>query len=117
MLHENRTFGVSDVARPGDLVAKFKGDVSVWCGCTGWRHKGWLWLNDSTSPDAIQEYAVVHEGTMVQWESLTITWMSADEIRKFIQDFEEGTAERPYFGAVSNKIETPAEHGRCQHCA
>ena len=66
MLHKSRAFQVVNAGSPEDLVAKFKGDVSVWCGCTGWRLNGWLWLNDSTSPDAIQEYAVVHEQTMVQ---------------------------------------------------
>ena len=117
MLHDNRVFNVADVATPEDLVVKFKGEVSVWCGCTGWRLNGWLWLNDSTSPDAFQEYAVVHEATMVQWESLTISWMSAEAIRNFIRDFQEAEADGPFFGAVTNKIETPAEHGRCQHCA
>jgi hypothetical protein len=116
MFHQNRRFVVADIARAGDLVQKFKGPIQTWTLCTGWRYKGWLWLNDSLSENGAQEYAVVKEADMVQWESITVSWATEEFLRKFIQDLEQGEIEGPYYGGVANRIETPEQHGRCELC-
>ena len=117
MLHRNRRFVLANVAQAADLLQKFKGPVTTWTLCTGWRYQGWLWLNDSTSENAAQEYAVVREADMVQWESITVSWASPDFLRKFIGDLDRGEVEGPFYGQITNRIETPEQHGRCELCA
>ena len=117
MWHDIRRFCVADLEYSHDLLNKLKGGpVGTWCLCTGWRLQGWLWLNDSTNENADQEYALVHEATMVQWESLTISWMDRAAIRYFTQPSWQDDYSGPYFGRITNKIDAPAEHGRCLHC-
>jgi hypothetical protein len=116
MLHKNRRFCVADVARAGDLVQKFKGPVTTWTRCTGFRYRGWLWLNDSISEDGAQEYAVVREDTMVQWDSYTVSWSSTESLREFIDELDRGEGEGPFYGSITNRIETPEQHGRCHLC-
>jgi hypothetical protein len=58
---------------------------------------------------------------MVQWESLTISWMDREAILRFVAMCQEDGLpgyDRPYFGngVISNRIETPEEHGSCQFC-
>ena len=116
MWHRNRTFNVVDLSEPEELLEKLK--EHTWTLCAGWRLNGWLWLNDSLSEDGAHEYAVVHEQTMIQWESLTISWMSPEDVIAFIRMFNVGTAPGPFFpNPVTNKLDTPEEHGRCHLCA
>jgi hypothetical protein len=116
MFHQNRRFVVADIARAGDLVQKFKGPIQTWTLCTGWRYKGWLWLNDSLSENGAQEYAVVKEADMVQWESITVSWASEEFLRAVIQQLDFGRLEGPFYSHITNLIETPEQHGRCHLC-
>jgi hypothetical protein len=59
-----------------------------WCGCNGFRFNGLLLLNDSFSGDGAQEYAIVRG---------PLRNVGADNIYE--------------------QIETPEQHGRCEHCA
>ena len=107
----------------------------------------YLWLNDSTSPDAVQEYAVVRcpvspDGEYRQVESITVGWCNRQELLNYIRQIhteaptaciESGPVVvtksasdlREAFGivgahpgfVVEPTIETPTEHGRCSHCA
>lgn len=56
MLHKNRRWCVTPVASAEELAEKLT--EMTWCGCSGFRLGGYLWLNDATSPDGAQEFAV-----------------------------------------------------------
>lgn len=113
-----RRWQVSDVATAEELAEMLTGQV--WCPCTGFRFAGFLWLNDATGPDGAQEYAVVREGDHRQVESITFGWLDEARGLAIIQEIiaGEGGDYSASFGAIDPRhIETPARHGRCQHCA
>jgi hypothetical protein len=121
MLHRNRRHVVEDVAAedgqsPIEVLAR-KLTETTWCCCNGFRLEGYLFLNDATGGDGAQEYAVVKEGPEpVQVESITFGWCAYDKAVHYIErtvrgDFDDQA--RP----VSVRLETPADHGRCVHCA
>ena len=79
MLHANRAWCVSEVASVEELAKKLT--ETTWCCCTAFLVAGqprYVWLNDSTSPDGVQEYAVVKlkgaDGWGRQIESITFGW-------------------------------------------
>lgn len=57
--------------------------------CTGFLCQGLLWLNDSTSEDAVQEYAVVNVYDAVQIESITVSWCTPAEIEEICARLDE----------------------------
>lgn len=65
--------------------------TKTWTLCTGWRVGETLYLNNSTSEDGAQEYAVLRvqpgAGRLVakQFESVTFGWMTLEEIEDFIE--------------------------------
>ena len=75
MLHSRRTFCVTDVGTIEELAEKLT--EHTWTLCAGFRlqtpEQTLLFLNDSTSEDAIQEYAVLSEDGR-QLESITFGW-------------------------------------------
>jgi len=90
----------------------------TWCGCNGFRLGGYLFLNDSTSPDGAQEFAVVRESDMRQVESITFSWCRQDEAQKYIERSIAGEFDHVMNSPVDrNTIQSPEEHGHCCHCA
>jgi len=120
MMHTNRVWSVSNVLSPEDLAHKLTN--TTWCCCTGFRIGDYLWLNDATSPDGAQEYAVVKlvcgEGIATQVESITFSWCSeADALRHIQRTLSGGDDRNDFARRVSPNLQTQAEHGRCHHCA
>ncbi len=118
MLHSNRRWCVAQVATAEELACKLT--EHVWCGCTAFQIGEYLWLNDSTSPDGAQEYAVLHfvssTGQYFQIESITFGWCDVDQALRYIQRTLQGDDDQLVRTLVSPRIETAAEHARCQHC-
>jgi hypothetical protein len=119
MFHDNRVWCVTRVASPEELAQKLT--TVTWCCCTGFALDGYLWLNDATSPDGAQEYAVLKmacgNGKAVQIESITFGWSSEAEALAFIRHTLSGADDQNGFHReVEPRFETPAEH-RCGHCA
>src|SRR5262249_4855835 len=95
----------------------------TWTLCTGFELGGYLFLNDSTSEDGAQEYAVVKRPAaagdpFVQVESITFGWctpaQALEYIRAAVADDLDGTGHgRP----VCPQVDTLPTHGRCPHCA
>ena len=112
MLHKHRRFVVVDVATAEELAHKLT--QYTWCGCNGFRLGELLFLNDSTSPDGAGEYAVVRQGRQI--ESITFSWCDEPKALDYIRRLAAGTLGADY-GAITNVIETPAQHGTCHHCA
>lgn len=114
MMHTHRTWSLTTIEDPDELVNKLK--RHTWCLCTGWRYKNTLWLNDSTSEDALQEYAVVRLPGRDQIESITVSWCEPDKLRAFIEEFAaEDPAITEIWGIVpADQLEV--DHEPCGLC-
>ncbi len=120
MLHRNRHWCVSPVESAEELAKKLTD--TTWCCCTAFELGGYLFLNDSTSPDGAQEFAVVKrdggQGKPVQIESITFGWCDEAKALQHIRNSLAGDYDRSRFAhEVSPALETPEAHGRCPHCA
>jgi hypothetical protein len=126
MLHANRTWVVTTEVEgvPREMAARIlasKLTETTWCPCSGFRLEDYLFLNDSTGPDGAQEYAVIHEPTMKQVESITFGWCNQEEAEKYILQTLQGEFE-PWSERLQEehlRIQTPEEHREiyCSHCA
>jgi hypothetical protein len=120
MFHSDRVWCVGPVGSAEELARKLT--ETTWCCCTAFELGGYLWLNDSTSPDGAQEYAVVKQdgphGKPVQIESITFGWCDEPKALAYIRHTLAGGDDHHDFRRdVEPSLQTPAEHGRCSHCA
>jgi hypothetical protein len=119
MFHGKRTWSVGPVESAEQLAEKLT--QHTWTLCTAFELAGYLFLNDSTSEDGAQEFAVVKRmpgGTLRQVESITFGWCSETQALDYIRRSIAGEFDRAdYAKTVSPRLETPEEHGRCGHCA
>jgi len=120
MLHSDRVWCVVPVASAEDLARKLT--TTTWCCCQGFELEGYLFLNDATSADGAQEYAVLKRdggnGSPVQIESITFGWCDETLALTYIRETLAGEYDRSRFvREVEARLETPEQHGRCPHCA
>lgn len=120
MMHAHRQWVVTPVASPEELAHKLT--EHSWCGCNGFNLNGYLFLNDATSPDGAQEYAIVKQvgpdGQPWQVESVTFSWCDFDRALQIICEVTSGAADdHPWARRVAPQLETVEAHGRCRHCA
>ncbi len=118
MFHRQRHWSIA----PADNAAALADQLtqSTWCGCNGFRLDEYLFVNDATSPDGAQEYAVLKRSDegFVQIESLTFSWMTPDQALDIVCRVLAGEFDHERYDVISaDRLETPTEHGRCQHCA
>ncbi len=112
--HDKRVWCVANAANAETLARDLKHTRTL---CTGFRLGGYLFLNDSTSEDAIQEYAIVKEDTRTQVESVTFGWCSPEEALEYVQDAIAGKYDDTNFGRIDRRqIESPVRHS-CALCA
>lgn len=119
MLHKNRIWCVSPKDTPeevADLLTR-----TTWTLCTAFELSGYLFLNDSTSEDGAQEYAVVKrptdpDGQFRQVESITFGWCDPTKALDYVRRILAGDFDASDFAAVvSPRLETPDEH-RARYC-
>lgn len=119
MLHDKRRWGISPTGTAEELALKLT--CSTWCGCQGFSLAGYLFLNDSTGPDAAQEYAIVKHlpnGRFLQVESVTFSWCVRFEALRYIAGAAAGQFDRgPFVREVRPRVEPMAKHGICNLCA
>jgi hypothetical protein len=116
MLHTHRTWAVADVATADELAEKLTS--MTWCLCVGFRLDGVLFLNDATSENGAQEYAVVRECDHRQIESVTFSWIDRPKAERIIRAAVADRLSQAGYGAVApSRIEPIARHGRCRFCA
>jgi len=118
VLHTTRKWCVVDID-DADKLAELLTEYTHTL-CSGFRYKGYLFLNDSTSENGAQEYAVVKEDTKQQVESITFSWCTLDEAKTYIQRIAAGEFDDQAWDLgydISRYIETPDEHGVCPFCA
>jgi hypothetical protein len=120
MLHAKRVWSVSRVESAEDLARKLT--TITWTCCTAFELGNYLWLNDATSPDGAQEFAVVKRvgphGRPLQVESVTFSWCDeATGLEHILRTLRGEDDDNDFAHEVSPSLQTPAEHGRCCHCA
>ncbi len=119
MMHKTRRWMITGAKTPEQLARDLT--EQTWTLCTGFAFQGYLFLNDSTSEDGAQEYAVVlspPDGTYVQIESITFGWCSFEKALATIEHITAGAADRSEFRhTVALRLDTPETHGRCLLCA
>ena len=111
MMHKKRPHTIAEFADLDELCKKLVNHT--WTTCSGFRWRSLTLLNDSTSEDAVQEYAVIRNG--IQIESLTVSWMeSPDVLAGYLVPLDSGEMPGVSFGPV--KI-IPHPDGYCSRCA
>lgn len=118
MLHRTRVWTIS----PTESVEALAEQLThhTWCCCNGFRLGKYLFVNDSTSADRAQEYAVLKPcgDKYEQIESVTFSWTSYEQALAFIRQVLAGQFDDSPFDTVDRcRLQTPAEHGLCGHCA
>ncbi len=117
MMHKSRVFQVAErvhgqlYSTPGELARLLT--EHTWCSCNGFKLDHLLFLNDSTGPDGAQEYAVFDTRIGKQVESLTVSWMTAEELElQYIRPILSGT-----YGGVEPWGALPSlEHPKGEPC-
>jgi hypothetical protein len=119
MMHTKRTWCVNLVGSPEELAEKLTNHS--WTLCTGMKHGDYLFLNDSTSEDGAQEYAVVKlpgdtGGFPRQVESITFGWCDFEKGLEYVRrtlagEYDDGGTSLPGL-----RLETPDQHDRCHLC-
>jgi hypothetical protein len=115
MMHARRRWSLCPVNTAEELAEKLTGQT--WTLCTGWGHAGLWYLNDSTSEDGAQEYAVVCRGHQI--ESITFGWCTCERALRHIWHCTEHADElldADWSHPVEPQVEDWREH-RCRHCA
>lgn len=121
MFHAKRVWCVSPKETPEEVARLLT--QSTWTLCTAIELRGYLFLNDSTSEDGAQEYAVVKRpagagGRFVQVESITFGWCSYEKALDYIRRALSGEYDAlDFVRAVDPRLDTAAEHRRCPLCA
>jgi hypothetical protein len=116
MMHRQRRWTIADVADPAELAEQLT--TRTWCSCQGWRHAGYLYLNDATGEDGAQEYGVVKEATLLQVESITFGWIDATRALGYIAQIGAGAFDDGRYDLIHrSQIETAEQHSRCPLCA
>lgn len=118
-MHKKRRWFVGPVDSAETLAEKLT--QHSWTLCTGFELLGYLFLNDATSEDGAQEYAIVRRPAepgqpWIQVESITFSWCTGQEALMYIRNAVQGTWDatgRP----VTPVVETVTEHGRCGLCS
>ncbi len=120
MLHCDRVWCVTPATSQEALARQLI--ETTWCGCTGFELESYLFLNDSTSPDSLQEFAILkrHEDgqSFLQVESITVSRCDESQMLHYIVATLMGEYDISEFvHEVSPMLQSPEEHGRCPHCA
>ena len=119
MMHKNRVWCVTPKATPEEVAELLT--RTTWTLCTAVELGGYLFLNDSTSEDGAQEYAVVKrptdpDGPFMQVESITFGWCDEAKALEHIGRTLAGGFDAGDFAhAVTPRLETPFEH-KARYC-
>lgn len=121
MFHSKRVWCVSLKETPEEVARLLT--EHTWTLCSAIEIAGYLFLNDSTSEDGAQEYAVLKkasepDGQFVQIESITFGWCNYDRALDYIRRALSGEYDAlDFVRAVEPRLESAAEHRRCHLCA
>jgi len=117
MIFTKRKWAVARVNGPEELAEKLVN--YTWTLCTGFRLGEYIFLNDSTSENGAQEYAVL-KSNGEQVESITFSWCSYDEALQYIREVVQSKYDCQAWNSgidVQEQLQTPEGHGTCAYCA
>ena len=122
MLHTRRRWSLSEVPDSRTLAKMLT--KYTWTACSGFvvaGHSEYLFLNDSTGSDRVQEYAVVSGGLgathHVQVESITFSWCCTPKAYRYIEDTLRGRYDdADWAHPVDVFVELAPDHEACRHC-
>lgn len=119
MFHDQRRWCMTPVGSADDLARMLT--TLTWCCCAAFELGDYLFLNDSTSPDGAQEFAVVKRngsnGRFVQIESITFGWCDASTALRYIREAVAGDYDHNDIAhEVEPRLESPEQHQTCSHC-
>ena len=115
MIHRNRVWNVKEYDDAAELAHKLT--QFTWTLCSGFSHRGILYLNDSFSEDGAAEFGVVREADGVQFESVTFGWMAESDALKTILGYTES---QPDFNFGTLNLSKSLAHpvgSQCERCA
>jgi hypothetical protein len=121
MFHDKRIWCVQHGASAEELT-RYLTEFTMCC-CCGFELDGYLFLNDSTSADGGQEYAVLRKPNTpdtpyVQIESITFGWCDFTKGLQYVRDILAGRYDSSEFTQpVRPHLQTSHEHGSCHFCA
>ncbi len=124
MMHDKRVWSVR-VVETAEALAEGLTTHYAYCLCNGavvQGHPDYVFLNDSTSEDALQEYGIVKGGIGAtshrQIESITFSWCDYDQALEHIRRALSGEDDEGVFAhdIHSPRLERPKEHGSCRLC-
>ena len=121
-MHTKRIWYVIEIESPEEL-ARLLVEQTFGC-CKAFSVQGtpqYVWVNDSTAPDRLQEYGVIKlnnpDGVITQIESITTSWCDTRQMLLMINRTLAGKDDNNYFaGEVEATLQTPEEHQSCPHC-
>lgn len=113
--HQSRRWSVVPIEEAAQLAHLLT--ERTWTCCQGFRHAGYLYLNDATSEDGAQEYAVIREADGRQVESITFSWLDTERAVEHIANITSGELCEDLGSFDLSRIEPFADHRRCRHCA
>ena len=83
-----------------------------WVLCAGFRWEGITLVCDSTSEDALQEYAMV-DAKGCQLDSITVSWCKPERLAEIIREAASGK-----YGDVNyGHVDFGTHDGECHRCA
>lgn len=115
VMHRSRRWGVT--RRTTEELAELLSS-STWCLCTGIETDGGsIWLNDATSEDGAQEYAVLRllDGKWRQVESITVSWCSTEKLLEYAGRADRGDFDGERYDTV-DELRLERRHRPCRHC-
>lgn len=118
MLHGRRRWHVATDLTHEEIAARI--DQRSLCLCTAFRTAaGTIWACDSTSPDALQEYAILRptEGqhTWRQVETITTSWCKPADLILYLAEADAGDYDGASMGTVEDS-QLEFAHEPCPHC-
>lgn len=83
----------------------------TWTPCKAFECAGYIYLNDSTSPDGAQEYAVLKRcgDGFIQVESITFSWCTPERALELIRKVSAGECDHQAW-SVDPTIDDTPEH-------
>ena len=115
MFHKKRIWTVTNILSEEELADKVIN--FTWCTCNGFRLKGYLFLNDSTGPEGVQEYGIVKEDSRALIESISFGWCDYYRALMYICQIVDGRYDNMPHGVLpQDRIDRSPNH-RCSACA
>ena len=121
MMFEKRRWCLSPVADEDTLARMLTGRTHTLCSAFSVAgREDYVFLNDATSEDGAGEWAALKrlpDGSFLQVESITFSWMTEDQARTIIGDVLAGRFDAAdYARPVTPRLDASERHRPCRLC-